>query len=51
VAPFDTLSFSHHFFHFADDFVALGINADGGEKDQKNESDNKTEVELDLAEC
>jgi len=28
-----------------------GVNAGGGDKDQKNESDNKTELGLDLAVC
>ena len=29
----------------------VGVNVDGGDKHQKNESDKKTDVELDLAVC
>jgi len=29
----------------------VGVNAGGGDKDQKNETDKKTEVDLELAVC
>ena len=43
VSNLNTLVLSLEFF--------VGVNAGGGDKDQKNESDKKTEVDLDLVFC